>query len=275
MADERTNDEKTEDRQEADERSAPSARVVYGAVIEQGEDELKRPVASLFWSSFAAGLMIMASLWVSGALHHYLPETSWAGAVADLGYPFGFLIVILGRLQLFTEHTAVAVLPVLRKPSGRGARGLARLWAIVFLGNMLGAAAAAGLAAHGHVQSTETLDAMVAVSRRLLDRAPLETLMQAIPAGLLIASIAWIRSATEGSGFWIVFAITYAISVSGFAHVIAGASEAFLLLWHGDVSAGWVAFDFVGPALLGNIIGGTGLFALLAHAQVKEEVPTA
>ncbi|MBB4617180.1 formate/nitrite transporter family protein [Sphingomonas abaci] len=274
MADTRTTQERNEERQEADERSAPSARVVYGAVIEQGEDELERPSSSLFWAAFAAGLMIMASLWVSGALRHYLPDAPWADAVVHLGYPFGFLIVILGRLQLFTEHTAVAVLPVLRKPSRRGLGALGRLWGIVLIGNMLGAAAAAGLAVHGHVQSMETLEAMVAVSRTLLERSPLETLMQAIPAGLLIASIAWIRSATEGSGFWIVFAVTYAISISGFAHVIAGATEAFLLLWHGDASVGWVAFGFIGPALLGNIIGGTGLFALLAHAQVKEEVPT-
>ena len=29
---------------------------------------------------------------------------------------------------------------------------------------------------------------------------------------------------------------------------------------------------FLVPALVGNIIGGTGLFAMLAHAQVKEEI---
>lgn len=257
--------------QEAEERSAPAARVVHAAVLEQGEDELSRPAKSLFWSSFSAGIAITASLWVSGALHHYLPQTPWREAVTALGYPAGFLIVILGRLSLFTEHTAVAVLPVAMKPSlSEGAR-LARLWAIVFTANMLGTAAVAALAVYGHVQSADTLSGMLAVSGTLLERTPVETLAQAIPAGFLIASIAWIRSATEGSDFWIVFAITYAIALCGFAHVIAGASEAFLLLWHGDVSMGWALGAFVLPALLGNVIGGTGLFALLAHAQVSEE----
>ena len=266
------NSDATSDQQEAEERSAPSARVVHAAVLEQGGDELTRPASSLFWSAFAAGIAITASLWASGALHHYLPAETWAEAVADLGYPIGFLVVILGRLQLFTEHTAVAVLPVIRNPGAAALGRLARLWAIVFAANMLGAAAAAALVAYGHVQSAETLKGMVAVSAKLLERTPVETLMQAIPAGFLVASIAFIRSATDGSGFWVVFAITYTISLAGFAHVVAGASEAFLLAWLGEASWTWALSGFVLPALLGNIIGGTGLFAVLAHAQVKDEI---
>ncbi len=268
MTDEQADDEQ----REAEERSAPPARVVHAAVAEQGEEELERPLSSLFWSGIAAGIAIMASVWVSGALHHYLPDEPWRDAIVALGYPFGFLIVILGRLQLFTEHTAVAVLPVVREPSKRGVGRLARLWGTVFLANMVGTAVIALLVVKGHVQSADVLNGMVEASRKLLDRGPADTLLQAIPAGFLIASIAWIRSAIEGSGFWVVFTVTYAIALGGFAHVIAGAAEAFVLLWHGDAGLAWVVGGFVGPALIGNIIGGTGLFALLAHAQVKAEI---
>ncbi|WP_341209214.1 formate/nitrite transporter family protein [uncultured Sphingomonas sp.] len=265
-------EQKADEAAEAEERSAPAARVVHAAVAEQGEDELERPAASLFWSGFAAGIAIMASLWVSGALHHYLPDARWAEAVVALGYPAGFLIVILGRLQLFTEHTAVAVLPVVRAPSRRNLLALARLWSVIFVANMLGALIATALAVHAHLQPAETLAGMIGVSEKLLERTPVDTLMQAIPAGFLIASIAWIRSAVNSGDFWIVFAVTYAISLGGFAHVVAGASEAFLLMWAGQASVGWALGGFVLPALLGNIIGGTGLFALLAHAQVKNEI---
>ncbi len=268
MTDEQADDEQ----REAEERSAPPARVVHAAVAEQGEEELERPLASLFWSGIAAGIAIMASVWVSGALHHYLPDEPWRDALVALGYPFGFLIVILGRLQLFTEHTAVAALPVVREPSKRAAGRLARLWGTVFLANMVGTAVIAALVVKGHVQSPDVLNGMVEASRKLLDRDPADTLLQAIPAGFLIASIAWIRSAIEGSGFWVAFAVTYAIALSGFAHVIAGAAEAFVLLWHDDAGIDWVIAGFIGPALIGNIIGGTGLFALLAHAQVKDEI---
>ena len=264
-------DEAASDQREAEDRRAPAARVVHAAVVEQGEEELARPSSSLFWSAFAAGIAIMASLWVSGALHHHLPSAPWSEIVVALGYPVGFVIVILGRLQLFTEHTAVAVLPVVRAPNLAAIGRLLRLWAAVFSANMLGAAAASAVVTFASVQSAEVLHGMVAVSMKLLDRSPLETLMQAIPAGFLIASIAWIRSATDGSGFWIVFVITYAIALGGFTHVVAGASEAFLLVWHGDATLAWAVGGFVAPALLGNILGGTGLFALLAHAQVKDE----
>jgi formate/nitrite transporter FocA (FNT family) len=263
---------KQEEQEEAEERSAPSARVVHAAVSEQGEDELDRPTSSLFWSGLGAGIAMTASVSASGALHHFLPDTPWRDAVTSLGYPLGFLIIILGRMQLFTEQTMVAVLPLARKPNLACLGRVARLWLVVFLANMLGAAAGAALAVFGRVQSDAVLTGMVGVAAKLLERAPLEVLMQAIPAGFLIASVAWIRSATEGSGFSIVFAITYGIALCGFAHVIAGASEAFLLLWHGEAGLGWVTGGFLLPALVGNIIGGTGLFALLAHAQVKDEI---
>jgi formate/nitrite transporter FocA (FNT family) len=270
VADEASKQE--EEQREAEERSAPSARVVHAAVSEQGQDELNRPVSSLFWSGLGAGIAMTASVSASGALRHYLPDTPWREAVTSLGYPLGFLIVILGRMQLFTEQTMVAVLPLARKPSIAATLQVARLWSVVFIANMVGAAAGAALAVFGHVQSEAVLTGMVGVASKLLERGPLEVMMQAIPAGFMIASVAWIRSATDGSGFTIVFTITYAIALCGFAHVIAGAAEAFVLLWHGEVGLGWVVGGFLLPGLAGNIIGGTGLFALLAHAQVKDEI---
>ncbi|HEX8668305.1 MAG TPA: formate/nitrite transporter family protein [Allosphingosinicella sp.] len=257
---------------EVEERSPPKAKVVHAAVIKQGEDELERPTRSLVWSGIAAGFAIFASLWAQAALHHHLPDAPWREAVAGLGYTLGFLIVILGRMQLFTEHTMVAVLPLAKEPNRANLRRTARLWTAVFLGNLIGAAAISALSAFGHLQSDGLQTAMVEVSAKLLEKTPMETLLQGIPAGFLIASVAWIRSAADDSSFWIVLALTYAIAIGGFTHVVAGAAEAFFLLWTGHADAGWVAGGFLLPALIGNIIGGTGLFAMLAHAQVKREL---
>jgi formate/nitrite transporter FocA (FNT family) len=257
---------------EVEERSPPKAKVVHAAVIKQGEDELERPSGSLFWSGLAAGIAIMASVWAQAALHHRLPDAPWRELVAGFGYTLGFLIVILGRMQLFTEHTMVAVLPLAMETNRRNFIRTARLWSIVFAGNVIGAAIIAAICVWGRVQSPEMLGAMVEVSSKLMEKTAWETLLQGIPAGFLIASVAWIRSAADGSSFWIVVALTYPIAICGFTHVIAGAAEAFLLLWTGNAGAGWVLAGFLLPALAGNIIGGTGLFAMLAHAQVKEEI---
>src|SRR4051812_403669 len=115
MKDDQRNLSEVEQR-EIQERQPPSAKVVHGAVAAEGEDELDRPRGSLLWSSVAAGIAIMASVSACGALNHYVPPTPWRDAVISLGYPVGFLIIILGRLQLFTEHTMVAVLPFARAP---------------------------------------------------------------------------------------------------------------------------------------------------------------
>jgi formate/nitrite transporter FocA (FNT family) len=271
MADEMPHLSEEEER-EIDERSPPTAKVVHGAVVKQGEDELERPAGSLFWSGLAAGIAILASVTSQAALHHGLPDAPWREVVAGLGYTLGFIIVILGRMQLFTEHTTVAVLPLMRNRTGANLRRTLRLWAIVLFGNLVGAAAISAAAIYLPLQKPELTQAMLEVSAKLFEMAPVAMFLQAIPAGFLIASVAWIRSAADDSGFWIVLVLTYAIALGSFTHVIAGAAEAFLLLWAGKATAGWVLGGFLLPAFFGNVVGGTGLFAMLAHAQVKEEL---
>jgi formate/nitrite transporter FocA (FNT family) len=54
--------------------------------------------------------------------------------------------------------------------------------------------------------------------------------------------------------------------------VIASACGAYLLALTGNAPTLWPVAGFVIPALIGNIIGGTGLFALLSYAQIKDEL---
>jgi formate/nitrite transporter FocA (FNT family) len=261
-----------DEREKVEENSPPAAKVVHASVSKQGEEELDRPVGSLFWSAVAAGIAIMASLWMSGALYRYAPQSPWRDAIVALGYPFGFLIVVLGRMQLFTEQTVVAILPLARERNAHNVMRVARLWSVVLVGNLLGTAFMALLAAHAHLQSDEVLAGMLAVAGKLGEHSWSETMTLAIPAGFIMASVAWIRSAEDQFGFWIVVALTLAIGLGGFTHVIVGSAEAWLLLWRGEADIAWVLGGFLLPALIGNVIGGTGLFALLAHAQVRQEI---
>jgi formate/nitrite transporter FocA (FNT family) len=260
------------EQQEVEERSPPTAKIVHAAVVKQGEDELERPAGSLFWSGLAAGIAILASVTAQAALHHGLPDAPWRDLVAGLGYTLGFIIVILGRMQLFTEHTTVAVLPLMRERTRANLVRTLRLWGIVFAGNLIGAAAISAAAFYLPLQSAELTQAMVEVSAKLFEKTPTDMFLQGIPAGFLIASVAWIRSASDDSSFWIVLVLSYAIALGHFTHVVAGAAEAFLLLWSGHAGPAWVVFNFLIPAFAGNVVGGTGLFAMLAHAQVKEEI---
>jgi formate/nitrite transporter FocA (FNT family) len=261
------------EQQDAEDLAAPKAKVLHEVIRQQGEEELSRPPASLFWSGLAGGVTIMTSVIAEAALLHKLPP-GLAGRemIADLGYSLGFLMVILGRMQLFTEQTIVTVLPNMARPSW-GRFGLTvRLWLIVFLANLIGTCVAAGMNVYLHLVDQALLESMLEVSRSLLRKTPLEMMLQGIPAGFLIASVAWIRAGASSGEFWVILALTYTIALGDFTHVVAGSAEAFLLLFNGQVGIGQVLGGMILPSLAGNIIGGTGLFALLAHAQVRQEI---
>lgn len=132
------------DNEGVEDLKAADAGELHRTVREEGESELDRPAAALFWSALAAGLAINSSLIAEAALHRDLPDAPWRDLVVSLGYPIGFLIVILGRMQLFTESTVTAMLPLVSRPSVRALRRTLRLWGIVLGANLIGTCIAAG-----------------------------------------------------------------------------------------------------------------------------------
>src|SRR5215212_6243771 len=128
-----------EEQEEVEWRGAPRTEVVYEAVREEGEGELKRSSATLAWDGLAAGLAMGFSLVAEGLLRSHLPDAGWRPLVAKLGYSVGFLIIVLGRHQLFTENTLTAVLPFLQRRDGHTLAQVLRLWAVVLAANLAGA----------------------------------------------------------------------------------------------------------------------------------------
>ena len=253
-------------------RKSGNARVVHEVIRLQGDEELDRPALSLLSSGFAAGVSICGSVLAEAFLKQHLPDAPWTELVVALGYTVGFVIAIMGNLQLFTENTITVVLPVAVHPSRGNFARLARLWGLALIANLAGTISVAALLANGSIIDPPQLDAAVAVAMPLLHHDAWTTLLRGIPAGFLIASIAWIMPNARGSEFWVVILITYVVAIGGFSHVVAGSAEAWLLWLTGHASFGWATGGFILPALAGNIIGGTGLFAVLAHGQVREEI---
>jgi formate/nitrite transporter FocA (FNT family) len=253
-------------------RKAGTAKVVHEVIRLQGDEELDRPLISLIFSAFAAGVAISASLLSEAALAARLPDAPWRELVVAIGYTVGFVLVILGNLQLFTENTVTAVLPLATNPTLRNLGRMLRLWAAVLAANLAGTFLVALLMAHQLILSADQLSAALRLSQTALDHGPAEVLLLGMPAGFLVATIAWILPNARGSEFWTVVLITYAIAIGGFSHVVVGSGEAWLLALSGKTSFAAAAGGFILPALIGNIIGGTGLFAVLAHGQVRPEI---
>lgn len=261
-----------DEREAVAKRQSANARVIHEVIRRHGDEEMERPTLSLIWSGLAGGVAISASVIGQSLLEEMLPRAAWAPMVASLGYTLGFLIVILGRLQLFTESTLSAVIPVATHPSFANVGRLLRFWVIVLVANLAGTLFIATLHNLEWITSAQHHVAMLEVSRKLLDRDALQTLKLGIPAGFLIAAVPWALPSARGQEFWIVLILTYFIALGGFAHVVAGSGEAWLLALAGETSFAHALFGIIVPALVGNIIGGTGLFTLLAHAQVRQEL---
>lgn len=266
------NPDRTAPQDDVDDLKAADAKDLHRAVREAGQEELDRPVSSLFFSGLAAGMAIASSLIAEGALHAALPDTPWRTLIVSLGYPIGFLVVILGRMQLFTESTISATLPLVTKPSGWALRRTLRLWAVVLGANLLGTALAAAMIAAGLLGSSELRTAMIEVSAAITALSPGATFVNAIPAGFMIAILAWSLPNARGQAFQVIVAITYVVAIGGFSHSVVGAVEAWLLLFVGKTGVVQTLGGLMLPAILGNLLGGAGLFALLAHAQVRGEM---
>ncbi len=95
---------------------------------------------------------------------------------------------------------------------------------------------------------------------------------RAVGAGFLIAAMVWLLPGAEATQFHVIVLMTWLISVAGFVHVVAGSIEAFMLLLNGQMGVWPMLADFFAPVLIGNVIGGTALFALIAYAQVMQEI---
>lgn len=256
------------EKEEAEERVAPTGTVVYHAIYSEGESELERSSSALAFSGIAAGLSMAFSFITSAFIHANLPDKPWRHLVVALGYPVGFVIVILGRQQLFTENTLTVMLPLLRKRDRKTLANVARLWLVVLLANVAGAVAMAVVLAKTDAVPSDAFHSMRALALLSQQGSFAVALLRGIFAGWLIALTVWLLPFAETARPWVIALITYVVGVANFSHVIAGAVEAAFLVVLGDSSWSELALGFFVPALIGNILGGVLLVAALNHAQV-------
>jgi formate/nitrite transporter FocA (FNT family) len=257
-----------EEVRESEQRMSPGADVVHEAIRREGEEELARPWPALAWSGLAAGLSMGFSMAAVGLIEARLPDAEWRPLVARIGYPVGFLIVVLGRQQLFTENTLTPILPLLRHRTLPMLARVARLWALVLAANLIGALIFAEVAAHTAVFDSATRAAFGDAGARAMDGNFGTVLVRGVFAGWLIALMVWILPFAETGRFFAIVAITYVVGIGSFSHVIAGSVDTMYVVATGDASWWDYLASFLAPALLGNIIGGVALVAALNDAQV-------
>ncbi len=248
-----------------------TARLIYEVIRRDGVDEMTRPKTSLIFSGLAAGILIAFSVIGEAIFQAYLPDMQWRPLVESLGYSLGFILVIKGRMQLFTENTITTVLPLMSQPCREYFYLTARLWMMVLVANVVGAFIAGGFMYYTPVFDAEVKGAIQAISEHAVLKPPVEAFFKGLPAGVLIAAIVWMLPTAPQNSFIIILAFTWLIAIGGFTHIIAGSVEMAYLVVNGTIGL-WDSIKFFVPVLFGNVVGGTAVFTLLTWAQVAAEV---
>lgn len=258
---------------EVDEDRLPSrAMAIHEHIRQDGEKELERDAMALLWSAIAAGLSMSASLLAKGIFHVQLDGIPGAYVLENLGYTFGFIIVIMARQQLFTENTVTVVLPVMQKPSWVNFGLMMRLWSVVLLGNLIGTAVAAWAFEYMPIFDEETRDAFVKIGMEVMKNSPAEMFANAMISGWIIATMVWMFPSAGAAKIVVIILMTWLIALADTTHIVVGAVEIFYLIFNGTIHWSEFFWPFALPTLAGNICGGTFIFALLSHAQIRNDM---
>ena len=251
-----------------------SADKTFEVVRRDGDEEMARPAMSLAFSGLAAGLAMGFSVVTEAVINTHLPaDAVWAPLIGNMGYTIGFILVIVGGMQLFTENTIIPVATLCKSPTRSNFLRLGRIWSIVLVANIVGAVLFAIFIMKTSAVSPSVQEAILGLGRHASDGGFLVTMTKGVGAGFLIAALGWLLAGRQSGEVVLVFIITYVVALSGFSHVVAGTVEMAALVIVGQIEIEAAVFGFILPALIGNILGGTFLFTFLTYGQIREELP--
>ena len=255
--------------------AAPEPVMIHDIIRQDGDRELERSISALSWSGLGAGLSMGFSFLMMAVIRGALPDAPWRVLVTGFGYTTGFMIVVLGRQQLFTESTLTAVLPVLTQRTASSFGRMLRLWAVVLLSNVVGTFIFAWVVSVPELFHPEVEQALSGIAREAIQDPFWHMALKSVLAGWLIALMVWLLPSAGQSRLLLVLIITYLVAIMHASHLIAGSVEVAYLVVTGQIGLDAYVTHFFVPTFLGNVAGGTSLVALLNHAPVREELDQA
>ena len=245
----------------------PTAHEIYVQVARNGRHELERSSRGLALSGLAGGMMMGLTALAMSIIHATLGTGPVASFVAFVFYPIGFIAVIVGRAQLFTENTLYPVALVLAER--RHVWKTLRLWIIVLASNLVGALCFAALAVETSALKPEYVAAMAKIGVEAVQVNTGHAFWSAVIGGWMIALVAWLVSGSHSvtGSVMLIWLLAFVVGIGHFAHSIATSGEILAaVLYHATTASAylhWLVF-----AVLGNICGGVLLVTLLEYGQV-------
>jgi formate-nitrite transporter family protein len=251
-----------------------TAPQIFYAAKENARGEVRRSSRTLAFSGLAGGLVMGLTGLGVAAVRANLGNGVWQNFVSYLLYPTGFIAVIIGRAQLFTENTLYPVLLILdeRKQRKRYTRETLRLWSVVFATNVLGALLFATLVMLTGAIPGTIYGQLISLGREAVSGTAAHFFWSGVIGGWLIALVAWVVTASHWTigQLVMVWLLTFVVGIGHFAHCIATSGEILSGVVSGVLTGGtylhWLLF-----ATLGNIVGGVVMVSVLNYGQVRLE----
>ena len=245
-----------------------SADEVFQRIIAAADEEITSGSRELFFSGLAAGFAITITFLL------YVSLTASTGGdpiLSAMLYPLGFIYIIIGGYQLYTENTLPPVALVLERLASIPA--LLRNWAVVLAGNFTGGALGAIALAYGGVLSTDAAAVAEGLGQKGVETAPVTLFAKAAFAGLIVAGVVWVVFASQDtvSRVIIIYLAFLSIPVGGLYHVVVSFTEMVYLVLRGDLAFLTGMTEFVIPVLVGNTVGGIALVTVVNYFQTTED----
>lgn len=247
-----------------------TAHEIFEAARENAREEVDRSPTKLAFSGVAGGITLGLTGLGVACVRAVIGPGGWQDLVSFFIYPLGFITVIIARQQLFTENTLYPVILVLDEH--RYVRKTLRLWGIVFLANLVGAALFAVLAIQSGALKPEIASELVKMGTGATQASASHLFWSGIIGGWLIAMVAWVVTASHWTigQIAMVWLLTFVVGIGRFAHCVATSAEILSSVIAGAIPAG-AFFQWLWPATLGNIVGGVVIVSVLNYGQVRAE----
>jgi formate-nitrite transporter family protein len=247
-----------------------TAPEIFEAATENARSELHRSWRSLAFSGVAGGITLGLTGIGVASIRALLGEGGWQGLISYLIYPVGFIAVIIGRSQLFTENTLYPVVLVLDER--KHILDTLRLWTVVFVSNILGAFLFALLAIRSEALRPEISRALVELGQTMAPGTFGHLFWSGVVGGWIIALVAWMVTASHWTigQVAMIWLLTFILGVGHFAHCVVSSCEILAAVMAHAVSPG-AYFHWLLAATLGNIVGGVGIVSMLNYGQVRQE----
>jgi len=245
-----------------------TAHEIFEHVEDSAHSELRRSTHALAFSGLAGGFSMGLTGLAVAAATVALGDTPGHQFLAYTVYPLGFIAVIIGRAQLFTENTLYPVALLLDER--RHFADTARLWSVVFVCNVVGAAGFSALATRSQALNEPIRNALIQLGSVAAQGSAAHIFWSGVIGGWLIALVAWMVTASHWTigQIAVIWLLTFVVGIGHFAHCIASTGEIMSAVLGGALPLSrymqWLAL-----ATSGNIAGGVFIVTMLNFGQVK------